>query len=139
MNDDRKVYLDEPDQVYPGGQESRIRVFVIGYADSVSVGSGSQGCFPSSASADIGRAKRIHDALGHWIQDHDEDTGVSPVTIQAAGQTWFKCDRGGAGHWHMAEAGGRCLSLQGVIEMHTDWVWLQARAEVGQGPGGVDD
>ena len=54
-------------------------------------------------------------------------------TITAAGHTWVHVERGtGPGCWHQDTEGGRCLSLQGVVDEHTSWVWLQAREQIAQ-------
>lgn len=53
-----------------------------------------------------------------------------PSTIQAAGHTWVHVNRGGLNCWHQGSVGGRCLSLQGVIDEHSAWVWIQAREEL---------
>jgi hypothetical protein len=57
------------------------------------------------------------------------------ATVEAAGATWYWCDRRGPGCWHRGDPGGRCLSIQGLINEHSTWVWLNARSEL-EGPNG---
>lgn len=53
---------------------------------------------------------------------------VVTTTIEAAGHTWYGPNRvsTGPGCWHRDDPGGRCLTIQGIIDEHAGWCWVQA-------------